>query len=62
MRKNILLITPIISRRQIFMIKNAKKIKKNKFLKKINQVSRLIKNKMDRKNLIIIILLKIFFF
>ena len=59
MRKNILLITPIISRRQIFMIKNAKKIKKNKFLKKINQVSRLIKNKMDRKNLIIIILLEI---
>lgn len=41
------------------MIKNAKKIKKNKFLKKINQVSRLIKNKMDRKNLIIIILLEI---
>ena len=59
MRKNILLITPIISRRKIFMIKNAKKIKKNKFLKKINQVSRLIKNKMDRINLIIINLLKI---
>ena len=59
MWKNILLITPIISRRQIFMIKNAKKIKKNKFLKKINQVSRLIKNKMDRINLIIINLLKI---
>ena len=59
MWKNILLITPIISQRQIFMIKNAKKIKKNKFLKKINQVSRLIKNKMDRKNLIIIILLEI---
>ena len=59
MWKNILLITPIISRRQIFMTKNAKKIKNNKFLKKINQVSRFIKNQMDRKNLIIIILLKI---